>query len=58
MATKGITINKAFIVGLKEAYDKAVKEGKEQFVYDTHDFVTSYAKYFLEFYAPKFNVKI
>ena len=53
-----ISINKQFIVGLKKAYDKAVTDKAESFIYDGHDFVTGYAKYFLEYYAPQFGVKL
>lgn len=34
---------------LRRAYNRAVKQGKEQFTYKDHDFVTSYAKYLLEY---------
>lgn len=42
--------------GLRKAYNKAVKEGKDQFKYNENDFVTGYAKYFLEYYEPKFGI--
>jgi hypothetical protein len=52
-----IAINKAFLVGLKEAYEIAVKNKRESFSHKGHEFVTSFAKYFLEYYCPQFNVK-
>lgn len=52
-----ITIDKKYMQGLRKAYNKAVKEGKGQFKYNGNDFVTGYAKYFLEYYEPKFGVK-
>lgn len=43
--------------GLRKAYNKAVKEGKDQFKFKDADFVTGYAKYFLEYYEPKFGIQ-
>lgn len=34
---------------LKKAYDQAVKDGKDYFVYKGTELVTSYAKYLLEY---------
>lgn len=58
MSNQTIEINKQFIVNLKKAYDEAVRDKVVQFTYEGHEFVTSYAKYFLQHYAPKFNVKL
>ena len=55
---ENIAIDKAFIVGIKKAYDKAVKEGQAGFIYEDHEFVTTYVKYLLEYYAPQFGVKL
>ena len=52
-----IVLTKSFLIGLKKAYDKAVKDGKPQFVYDGHEFVTTYAKYFLKFHGPRVGLK-
>jgi len=52
-----ISVNKEYMQGLRKAYNKAVKEGKDQFKYNENDFVTGYAKYFLEYYEPKFGIK-
>ena len=52
-----ITIDKEYLKGLKIAYNKAVNEGQTEFKYKEKDFVTGYAKYFLEYYEPKFKNK-
>ena len=52
-----LTIDRAFIKGLKKCYDDAVKQGADGFTYNGNDFVTAYAKYFLIFYGPKFGLK-
>lgn len=51
-----ITVNKEYLQGLRKAYNKAVKDGLTQFKYKDSDFVTGYAKYFLEYYEPKFGI--
>lgn len=43
------TVTVEDLAPLKKAYDKAVKEGKEYFVYKGTELVTSYAKYLLEY---------
>jgi len=35
---------------LKRAYNKAVKEGKESFMFEDAELVTSYAKYLIEYF--------
>lgn len=52
-----ISVNKDYMQGLRKAYNKAVKEGKDQFKFKDADFVTGYAKYFLEYYEPKFGIQ-
>lgn len=52
-----IAVNKKFLEGMKKEYDKARTEKKDEFTYDGHEFITSYAKYFLTFYAPQFGLK-
>ena len=42
-------------LSLKKAYVKAVNEGREQFVFEKHLLLTSYAKYLLEFLAFRFE---
>ena len=34
---------------LQIAYDAAVADGRDQFTFEQHQFLTSYAKYLLEF---------
>lgn len=34
----------------KEAYNKAVEEGKHDFFFNGHQFLTSYTKYLIEYY--------
>jgi hypothetical protein len=50
-----IMISKAFIVGMEKAYNEALDKGATQFTYEGKEYVTSYAKYFLEFYKPQFK---
>lgn len=57
MGQQPLTIDKQFLMSLRKAYDDAVKQGANGFTYDGHDFVTSYAKYFLIYYGPKFGLK-
>jgi hypothetical protein len=38
-----------------KAYKKALKDGKEQFVFEDRDFVTGYAKYLIEYLAGQFK---
>lgn len=57
MGQPAITIDKSFIKGMKKCYDDAVKQNATGFTYDGHEFVTAYAKYFLQYYGPKFGLK-
>jgi hypothetical protein len=58
MEQKNIVVTKKFIEGLKKSYDAAVLKGLKQFTYNDHQFITAYAKYFVEYYAPIFNIKL
>ncbi len=40
---------------LKREYSKAVKDKKESFIFEGNEYVTSYAKYLLEFLKTKFK---
>ena len=51
-----ISLNEKEFVTLKRKYEKAVKEGKETFIYKG-EFLTSYAKYLIEYLEPKFYAK-
>lgn len=53
-----IVLTKSFLLGLQKAYEKAVKDGKTQFEYDGHEFVTTYAKYFIQFHGPRVGLKL
>lgn len=52
-----ITVTKEYLQGLRKEYDKAVADKKEQFNYKGSDFVTGYAKYFLQYWEPQFGIK-
>jgi hypothetical protein len=39
----------------KMAYVKALNDNKDQFSFQGHDFLTSYAKYLLMYLKPKFE---
>lgn len=43
-----ITINHENYKQLKKAYDKAVKDGVDQFIFEGSELVTKFAKYLLE----------
>jgi len=57
MGQQTSTIDKAFLIGMRKCYDDAVKQGAIGFTYDGHEFITTYAKYFLIFYGAKFGLK-
>jgi hypothetical protein len=40
---------------LKRAYDKAIAEGRDQFVFHGHPLLVSYAKYLIEFLEAAFK---
>ena len=42
-------MKKATVKDLQKAFDKAVKENSVQFKIEEYEFLTSYAKYFLQF---------
>lgn len=42
---------------LRKAYNKAVEEKKDSFVFQGDEFVTSYAKYLLEYLDMQFGKK-
>lgn len=46
------TFDKSKYQELQDSYDKAVKEGKEQFNFYGEVLLTSYAKYLLEYLKP------
>jgi hypothetical protein len=40
---------------LKTAYDRAVKQGNESFMFDGNELLTAYAKYLIEYLTDKFK---
>jgi len=40
---------------LRKQYDKAVKDGKDKFVFNTWEILTGYAKYLLEYLDTRFE---
>lgn len=55
MTHDSIEFTPAKFKAFKEAYTAAEKEGKKTFSFDNKAFVTNYAKYLIEYLAPKFN---
>tara|TARA_R110000868_G_scaffold173842_1_gene410255 strand:+ start:1043 stop:1201 length:159 start_codon:yes stop_codon:yes gene_type:complete len=50
-----LEFSKEDFVRLKKEYDQAVSLDKEQFVFDKHILLVSYAKYLIEYLEPKFK---
>lgn len=44
-----ITWNRPMLARFKKAYNKAVEDKVETFVFDGHEFVPAYAKYLIEY---------
>lgn len=40
---------------LKEAYTKALEEEQESFVFEGNEYLTAFAKYFIEFHDHQFK---
>lgn len=53
--TKMINFDKQKYEALRKAYDKAVADKKESFMFEGNEWVTTYAKYALEYLEPKFK---
>lgn len=53
-----ITVTQKDIKPLKVAYNKAVKEGKDFFVYRGQEVVTTYAKYLLEYLESQISGRL
>lgn len=49
-----ISFNKESFQNFKNQYETSVKNNEEMFVFDGNDFLTSYAKYVIEYLRPKF----
>lgn len=41
----------------KKAYDKAITDKKDQFEFEGHEVLVSYAKYVIQYLTPKFDKK-
>jgi hypothetical protein len=50
-----ISFNKESFKNFKTEYNSAVKNNHEMFVFDGNDFLTSYAKYVIEYLKTKFE---
>ena len=54
---KMINFDRQKLKELKTLYNKAVKESKESFTYNGDEYLTSYAKYMIEYLDSQFNNK-
>ncbi len=52
--TGTITFTKESLMKLKDAYALAVTEGRDQFTFEGHELLTSYAKYLIQHLDHKF----
>lgn len=50
-----ISFNQESFKNFKKEYNSAVKNNQEMFVFDGNDFLTSYAKYVIEYLKTKFE---
>lgn len=50
-----VTFDEEKLRRLKKAYDEAVKNQKDSFFFDGQEYLTSYAKYLIEFLTTKFK---
>lgn len=52
---KMINFDRQKLKELKNLYNKAVKDNKESFTYNGDEYLTSYAKYVIEYLETKFK---
>lgn len=52
-ATKEVQFDKDKLKRFKRAYNKAVKERKDSFIFDDNEYLTLYAKYLIEYLTDK-----
>tara|TARA_Y100001937_G_scaffold27619_1_gene39736 strand:- start:198 stop:365 length:168 start_codon:yes stop_codon:yes gene_type:complete len=52
-----ITFSQEKLQHLKDAYAVAVTEGRDQFTFEGHELLTSYAKYLIEYLTLKLENK-
>lgn len=55
MSTTSVEFTKEDYSRLKEQYNKAVEDNREQFVFDGHVLLVTYAKYLIEYLGSKFD---
>lgn len=53
--SKDIPLKRSSLPCLKKAYDKALKQEKESFIFDEHEVNTGYAKYLIEYMENYFK---
>lgn len=52
-----VNFDKQKLAKLKSQYNKAIKDGKESFIFDSNELLVSYAKYLIEYLETIFNKK-
>lgn len=52
-----IQISQSYLKKLRLRYNKAEKDKEESFVFNGSEFLTTYCKYFLEYYESLFKIK-
>ena len=52
-----ISNQKDYLKNLKRHYDKAVKDGKESFIFMGNEVLTTFAKYQIEYYESQLKPK-
>lgn len=57
MEKNEIVFDEKLFLSLKEEYQKAVEEGRNQFSLNGNLLLTSYAKYLIQYLSPKFERK-
>lgn len=50
-----ITFDEKTFKSFKQKYNKAVENKQEIFIFDNHEFLTSYAKYVIEYINSRLN---
>lgn len=52
---ESINFDRTKLKELKQLYSIAVKDGRESFMYEGHELLTSYAKYLIEFLTDRLS---
>jgi hypothetical protein len=58
MAGKSVSWTRPKLIRFAKAYEAAKANGCDSFVFDGDDYLVSYAKYMLQFLAPKFDIEV